>query len=44
MVIRVSGAPPGGKPAIRVSTPIYISTKEIDMLLEGVNTLVRHKA
>ncbi len=36
----------GGKEmaAVRVSTPIYISFKEIDMLLEGVNQLVRHKA
>jgi selenocysteine lyase/cysteine desulfurase len=35
----------GGKEtaAVRVSTPIYISFKEIDMLLEGVNQLVRHK-
>jgi selenocysteine lyase/cysteine desulfurase len=44
LVIRVSGAVPGGKPAIRVSTPIYVSTKEIDLLLEGINTLVKHKA
>jgi selenocysteine lyase/cysteine desulfurase len=36
----------GGKEmaAVRVSTPIYISFKEIDMFLEGVNQLVRHKA
>lgn len=30
--------------AVRVSTPIYISFKEVDMLLEGVNQLVRHRA
>lgn len=36
----------GGKEmaAVRVSTPIYISFKEVDMLLEGVNQLVRHRA
>jgi len=35
----------GGKEmaAVRVSTPIYISFKEVDLLLEGVNQLVRHK-
>ncbi len=30
--------------AVRVSTPIYISFKEVDLLLEGVNQLVRHRA
>jgi selenocysteine lyase/cysteine desulfurase len=30
--------------AVRVSTPIYISFKEVDMLLEAVNQLVRHRA
>jgi selenocysteine lyase/cysteine desulfurase len=36
----------GGKEvaAVRVSTPIYISFKEVDMLLEGVTQLARHKA
>jgi len=35
----------GGKEmaAVRVSTPIYISFKEVDMLLEGVSQLVRHR-
>jgi isopenicillin-N epimerase len=44
LVVRTIGSKEAGTLAIRVSTPIYISTKEIDMLLEGVNQLVRHKA
>jgi len=44
LVVRTIGSSAAGGTAIRVSTPIYISTKEIDMLLEGVSTLVRHKA
>jgi len=43
LVVRTMGGFGAGKPALRVSTPIYISTREIDMLLEGVATLVRHK-
>jgi isopenicillin-N epimerase len=43
LVVRTtSGA--GGKTAVRVSTPIYVSTREVDMLLEGIATLVKHKA
>jgi selenocysteine lyase/cysteine desulfurase len=44
LVVRTTGGFGGGKTAVRVSTPIYISTREIDMFLDGVNTLVRHKA
>ena len=43
LVVRTIGSREAGTLAIRVSTPIYISTKEIDMLLEGVAQLVRHK-
>jgi len=44
LVVRTIGSSAAGGTAIRVSTPIYISTKEIDMFLEGVTQLVRHKA
>jgi hypothetical protein len=27
----------------RVSTPIYISTKEVDLVVDGVRTLMSHK-
>jgi selenocysteine lyase/cysteine desulfurase len=42
LVVRTIGGKETG--AVRVSTPIYISFKEVDMLLEGVNQLVRHRA
>jgi len=44
LVVRTIGNKDAGTYAIRVSTPIYISTKEIDMLLEGVRTLSLHKS
>ncbi len=44
LVVRTIGNKDAGTLAVRVSTPIYISTKEVDMLLEGVTTLARHKA
>jgi len=44
LVVRTTGNPATKTTSVRVSTPIYISTKEIDMLLEGVSQLVRHKA
>ena len=44
LVIRTIGSAEAGTFAVRVSTPIYVSTKEIDMLLEGISTLVKHKA
>jgi len=43
LVVRTIGNRDAGTLAVRVSTPIYISTKEIDLLLEGVSQLVRHK-
>ena len=33
-----------GTYGVRVSTPIYVSTKEVDMVVEGVRTLAGHKA
>jgi selenocysteine lyase/cysteine desulfurase len=44
LVVRTIGNRDAGTYAVRVSTPIYISTKEIDLLLEGISELVRHKA
>ncbi|MGB8951290.1 MAG: aminotransferase class V-fold PLP-dependent enzyme [Candidatus Aminicenantales bacterium] len=44
LVVRTIGNTKAGTYAVRVSTPIYISFKEIDLLLEGVSHLVRHKA
>ena len=43
LVVRTIGNKDAGTYAIRVSTPIFISTKEIDMLLEGVRTLSLHR-
>jgi selenocysteine lyase/cysteine desulfurase len=44
LVVRTTGSKEAGTHGIRVSTPIYISTKEVDMVVEGVRTLVGHKA
>jgi selenocysteine lyase/cysteine desulfurase len=44
IVVRTIGSKEKGTYAVRVSTPIYISFKEINMFLEGVRELVRHKA
>jgi selenocysteine lyase/cysteine desulfurase len=44
LVIRTTGSKEAGTHGIRVSTPIYISTKEVDMVVDGVRTLVGHKA
>jgi len=44
LVVRTTGNPQAGTYGIRVSTPIYISTKEVDMVVEGVRTLLAHKA
>ena len=43
LVVRTTGNPQAGTYGIRVSTPIYISTKEVDMVVEGVRTLLSHK-
>lgn len=44
LVIRTTGNREAGTYGVRVSTPIYISTKEVDMVLDGVRTLLAHKA
>ena len=43
LVIRTMGNREAGTYGVRVSTPIYISTKEIDMVVEGVRTLLGHR-
>jgi isopenicillin-N epimerase len=44
LVVRTTGNAKAGTYGIRVSTPIYVSTKEVDMVVEGVRTLLAHKA
>ncbi len=44
LVVRTTGSAQAGTYGVRVSTPIYVSTKEVDMVLEGVRTLLAHKA
>ncbi len=43
LVIRTMGSREAGTYGVRVSTPIYVSTKEVDMVVEGVRTLLAHK-
>jgi selenocysteine lyase/cysteine desulfurase len=44
LVVRTTGNTQAGTYGVRVSTPIYVSTKEVDMVVEGVRTLLGHKA
>lgn len=44
LVVRTTGNAKAGTYGVRVSTPIYISTKEVDMVVEGVRTLMGRKA
>ena len=44
LVVRTIGKKKEGTYGVRVSTPIYISFKHVDMFLEGVKHLVRHKS
>jgi len=44
IVIRTVGSREKGTYGIRVSTPIYVSYTHVDMLLEGIHRLVKHKA
>jgi isopenicillin-N epimerase len=44
LVVRTTGNPQAGTYGIRVSTPIYVSTKEVDMVVEAARTLAGHKA
>jgi selenocysteine lyase/cysteine desulfurase len=43
LVVRTMGSREAGTYGVRVSTPIYVSTKEVDMVVEGVRTLLAHK-
>lgn len=44
IVIRTIGNKEKGTYGIRVSTPIYVTLKEVDRLLEGIRHLVSHRA
>ena len=44
LVVRTTGNPQAGTYGIRVSTPIYVSTKEVDMVVDGVRTILSHRA
>ncbi len=44
LVVRTTGSASAGTYGVRVSTPIYVSTREVDLVLEGVRTLLAHKA
>jgi isopenicillin-N epimerase len=44
LVVRTVGSREAGTYGIRVSTPIFVSTREVDMVIEGVRTLAAHKA
>lgn len=43
IVVRTIGSKEKGTYGVRVSTPLYISFKEIDLLLAGIRHLVSHK-
>jgi len=43
LVVRTTGSPEAGTFGVRVSTPIYISTREVDLVVDGVRTLLAHK-
>ncbi|MFQ5721601.1 MAG: aminotransferase class V-fold PLP-dependent enzyme, partial [Candidatus Aminicenantales bacterium] len=43
IVIRTVGSKEKGTYGLRVSTPLYVSFKEVDLLLEGIRHLVAHK-
>lgn len=43
LVIRTMGSREAGTYGVRVSTPIYVSTKEVDMVVDGARTLLAHK-
>jgi selenocysteine lyase/cysteine desulfurase len=43
LVVRTVGSKETGTYAVRVSTPIYITYKDVDFLLEGVKDLLKHR-
>ena len=44
IVVRTIGSQEAGTLAVRVSTPIYVTRRDIDNLVEGVRTLASHRA
>jgi isopenicillin-N epimerase len=44
LVIRTTGNAKAGTYGVRVSTPIYVSTNEVHMVLDSVRALLGHKA
>lgn len=44
IVVRTIGSREAGTYAVRVSTPIYISTEHVDRLVEGIRELAAHRS
>jgi selenocysteine lyase/cysteine desulfurase len=44
LVVRTIGNKDAGTLAVRVSTPIYLTMEDLAKLVEGVKTLVAHRA
>lgn len=44
LVVRTIGNKAAGTLGVRVSTPIYVSMKEVNLLLEGVGRLAKNSA
>ena len=44
LVVRTTGSAAAGTLGVRVSTPIYVSTREVDLVVDGVRSLIAHKA
>ncbi|MBN1939894.1 MAG: aminotransferase class V-fold PLP-dependent enzyme [Candidatus Aminicenantes bacterium] len=44
LVIRTIGNTAAGTAGVRVSTPIFVTSKEVDMLLEGIGQLARNRS
>lgn len=44
LVVRTTGNREAGTYGVRVSTPIYISTKEVDLVVDGVRKLMARKS
>jgi selenocysteine lyase/cysteine desulfurase len=44
IVIRTVGSSEKGTYGVRVSTPIYVSYAQVDMFLEGIQHLVKHRS
>ena len=44
IVVRTIGNQDAGTLAVRVSTPIYVTARDVENLVEGVRTLAAHRA